>query len=456
MNEMRIAPSLVCREHTELNMVFPHPFAGELVYSVCSRFHIRSGNQRRETTSIALFGYSTAFRNPQVPAGLNWLSVISRGILNPSEETLRSRTLLKAYLPLIPVNRRSGIFSAIAASDPTAAKARSGLSRYCEAAKLLKFCDQCVIDQTKMEGVSFWKTDHQLPGVWLCMEHKMVLRLVDLQNTLTRDWKLPHHFSESAIQPKLSSMQMLKLFRVMDVMNWIAKKSFLDTTNLLIMLRLRLRLAGMCRSELKLFTVEVEHLQHLMTNFYSDVTTPDVVAAMREDWFSNLFNEKRHYNPLTWALALAFCGDTKATFLDGEYVDASNRRPQPDLFGYLNAAQNKRACAPAQLYAALDGALHKADAVRNSEFTESEINNWLIKDPELHRHWKKSCHDRKRRDSMKTIKDYLRCNSESLRVDVLNACNKEYRWLEKNDPEGFASTVPPISRKYDRQLNLAF
>lgn len=240
------------------------------------------------------------------------------------------------------------------------------------------------------------------------------------------------------------------------MMLWISSKESLDTVALHIMFRLRLRVANLCRNELKLLSVEVEHLASLITAFYSSINVPDVLAAVRADWFSNLFHESRHYNPLTWSLALAFCGETDPFSLDGEYVESQTRRPQPDFFEIALAHQKKRRRAPLHLYAAFDGALFKAEAIDRSGLSKSEVDGWLRKDKELAVYWKTTWHARKRRDAIATISSFLRKYPESMRVNVLRSCNQAYRWLEQNDPKALGSVVPPVQEQYDAQMRFQF
>jgi hypothetical protein len=435
---------------------FPRPFEDESLFSVCSRFHVLSGSQCKRSTAVVLMGYPTAYRGRQVQAGLNVLEVTSGGALCCEESTLRARSILRAYLPLIPFDRRVAVMAAARATNLTRMKAHCGLSKFNEAAGLLKYCDDCVEEQLRELGVGYWKTSHQLPGVWLCTDHKRLLRFSREGTRTSLDWVLPHYQQENAEIPDCDVEQTLKLVRLKDVVTWISDQEFLDIRDLHIMLRIRLRRSNLCRNEVRLLTVEVKHLGKMISLFYSALKVPDVTSALRDGWFENLFKESRHYNPLTWALVLSFCGDTSWTALTDEYLDARNRRPQPSLFGTLRVDYVTRSRAPLLLYGAVDGASSKMQAVIRSGYSESEVNRWFVKDPGLGAHWRETTRARKRLEAISTIATYLEEYPESKRTDVLRHCNQAYRWLELNDKNAFQSVVPGVQQKYDRQLKLDF
>lgn len=442
-------------QHFFTEMPLPEPMDDELIYSVCCRYHILSGNQHKDLSSVLLTGLKTAYRHPLLPVGLNILEIASDGRLRGDDNTIRSRSILKAYLPLLPQQRRIKLFDACRGSNPTVIKARSGLSRYNECAHLLKFCSMCVSKQVDLNGFSFWKTTHQLPGHWICLEHKQILHYVLGNKPQQLNWTLPQQLRHLAVTPSLSSTQMLCLLGIMSIIDWISEHSYLDTSILHVMLRKRFRGAGCVRSELKISSMEADHLALAIPAFYANLPVPDL-ARLNQVWFGGLFKDFRHYNPLTWALALAYAGDTSQLGLDRDLHEAQSRIPQRELFRKIKLMKRKRQRAPNQLYFAFSDALLKRDVAEVSGLSDSEVNRWLLKDPLLKLHWQKVAFQRKLKEAVANVKRVLMKHPKGQRIHLIKECSQSYRWLKLNNPKIFFEIVPPSRNRNKQQIQLDF
>lgn len=432
------------------------PEEDELLHSVGVRWHILSGSQSRSSSSVNLFGYETAYKNWDVPAGLYWLESASAGTILSSEATLRERSVLRAYLPLLPLGRRKeAINTCLTTSDASLAKAKTGLGRNNESTRFLRLCRYCVAESVKQRGFGYWKTTHQLPGTWICRDHRTVLSYVSAPNPKAKQWRLPEHCLEESKQPQIDVADTLKLLRVAEVIDWICSKRSVDPIILHVMLKLRLRIAGLCRSEIKLFALEVEHLTKLVCSHYKSIQTPDFFDLSEKNWFQTLYSESRHYNPLTWGMAIAFVGETNSAMLELQYNDAVARKPQPNLFG-THAHGKKRSRAPTQLYEAFHAVETKADAIHRTGLTASEIDGWLRRDQALGEHWRTTLKARKWEEAVEIIQAFVDRNPGCMRVNVLRNCNQAYRWLEANDPIRLDYLLPTVQAKYSRQLAFDF
>lgn len=171
------------------------------------------------------------------------------------------------------------------------------------------------------------------------------------------------------------------------------------------------------------------------------------------NWFQTVYTETRHYNPLTWAMAIAFVGDTRPSELELQYSDAANRKPQWDLFGPGRYGV-KRSRAPIQLYKAFESAERKQHAIDSTGLSQSEVDGWLKRDNALAEHWRSSLRERRHRRAVATISAFVEGHPDCMRVDVLKNCLQAYRWLEANDVECFDQLLPKVQPKYSRQMDL--
>ena len=432
---------------------FPSPLADETIYSICARFHRACGVSAAATSNF--LNMPGAHAHPAVPVALDFISIASNGIILANEETLRQRTMLRSFLPLMPYGKRNALLVTCRESGNTVnASARAGMNRYTHSRRLLRFCRECAAVDCASEGLAYWHATEQCPGTWLCRTHGTVLSYVR-QISRRREWVLPLDSDEITERPKLDVDAQLKLLRLQEVINWIGAQRSIEPGFLQVMLRMRVRTAGLSRSELKWSKSERVHISLLANAHYCGVEVPDLEEALRtEDWFGMLFRDRRHYDPLTWALALSWVGSTAHEKLNDEYIDAQARKPQPDMFE-VTSNERRRTHAPSTVYLAFQDADSKGDAMNRGVISESELDGWLRRDPDLKPYWEASRRRRRHAKCVSEICAFLSEAPSSLRVDVLKNCMAAYRWLEVNDPHRLASLLPaPVLKA--RQQSLFF
>jgi hypothetical protein len=300
-------------------------------------------------------------------------------------------------------------------------------------------------------GLSYWVTNHQYPGAWVCRAHGQVLEYVDAKEAPA--WPLPEDCTQLAVQPQAAVATQLIYLKVQGAIDWMSGRRHVHTAALQVMLRLRLRRAGLVRSELKWRTSESKHVAKLAQGYYANCQAPDVAALNQTDWLGTALAEPRHYYPLTWAMALAFSGEADPVCLISEYDDALARKRDADLFDQ-HSRMPRRQAAPAFLYAAFTRAHYKRDAINACGLSEHEVNCWLRKDPDLKKHWETHLQRRRRQNAVEQIGAYLSANPAARRVDVLRSRTQACRWLIANDPEKLSQLLPPPVSHLARQLDL--
>ncbi|MFZ4288016.1 TniQ family protein [Variovorax sp. HJSM1_2] len=433
---------------------FPHLYSCETVYSVCSRFHFVTQCGSPRETALLLFGDANARLYTDVPSCLQHLQIASAGAIQATEQFLRQHSGLAAYLALMLPASRIALVQACQKGPPSIARARSGLNRYVGPQSVLKLCLVCAHHQLDADGVTFWAAHHQVPGVWMCDEHDVALSFAEVPQLESKRWILPQHVLVSAVQPQFSDLERSKMRRLKAVVQWMSLNHHLDTAILQVLLKDRLREAGQCDSELKWRTGEKKHLVKQLHQYACDLHTPDVQRLHSATWPEKLLSsDSRHYDPLTWSIALSWFGDVTQDGLANAYFNARARKPARDMFDAL-PHRERRVSAPARIYRALEQCDLKKSALGNGHITAYEIDRWLRHDPDLKKAWQRAMRQRTKANRVLEIKTFLASHPEALRVDILKACHCAYRWLETNDPDQLQRLLPWITPRHSRQLRL--
>lgn len=430
-------------------------FDEETIYSICSRMVLLSGRSTGNAALDSALASIGRARQVAIPVGLDGLEIASGGQLLAGEDLLRNRTILGVLFPVLPHSKRSAITSSCRRDvTPRTAVATSGLDRSRVCATLMKFCQACVDEEWSEWRTSIWRTFQQLPGIWLCIRHSQTLRYCWAQER-THPWMLPHDLIRTS-RPIVANVESsTKLIRLLDVISWIRRQHSLDTSAIKIMIKDRLRAAGLVRSEIKWQGEELSHLNRLSRSFYRSLQIPDVQERNESAWFPLIMREPRLYHPLSWAMGLAWVGLCSTPDLHAEYLDAKARKPQADLFG-AHLRSKRRIRAPKSVYDAFQAADRKSQAQSISGLDEHEISAWLRKDAALKAAWSASHYERRRSRSMADIRAFLQRNPGAKRVDVLRACHPSYRWLQANDLATLTQLLPDPVPHLARQGSFDF
>ncbi len=148
----------------------------ETIFSLASRFHHLSGNIDHKLTSRQLFGAARGGHPHDLPGGLARFSEVFGGRLGSADEIIRSRTALPFLLAYKTEEDRANACNVMAQGSIGSLKSALGLiaSRF-GASLPLKACLACMQQDREECGVPLWHIEHQLPGVWICREHGLVL-----------------------------------------------------------------------------------------------------------------------------------------------------------------------------------------------------------------------------------------------------------------------------------------
>jgi len=166
----------------------------ETLYSLCARIHRLTCNARSRDTARQLFGHAHFGTEHDFTSNIAALASRSAGQWGTARELALGRTLLSFYLPFHPLETQEELITQLACPGIGHLKFRLGLltSRF-RAHHPIKVCSACMKLDRERYGTPYWHRGHQLPGVWVCLEHSTLLsESTSKSNGVRRfDWLLP-------------------------------------------------------------------------------------------------------------------------------------------------------------------------------------------------------------------------------------------------------------------------
>lgn len=432
---------------------FPAPAPGETVYSACARFNRRAGLANSKSTSVLLLGHPKGGSQHEIPSGFAHLATVTSGVLTADEHTLRERTVLRSYLPLMSAARRKKVVGAcMSQSGFRPAKSYSGLSCGIAGAHPLRLCAACLESQQAEHGFGIWLAEHQLPGVWVCIKHQRPLQFAPTTRSKHHEWLMAGRCATEV--PTVDPQLLPRLVRLTSCALWMSRQTTLIHDALVAMVRMRLHEGGHVRTELKASAAEIGAVHATDVLPLAQSNLPQLQALGHERWAYEMLRDERASHPLKWAVLLSVSGAIEHHELSNQYAGAIGRLPQPALFS--TSSQLRRSRAPDRVYSALTGPVTVREAAVACGMRLSEVQNWLQRDAGLVEHWRSTSFSTRRAEAKAMIETCVRANPSLGRSQVIGSCLSAVRWLEQNDRQLLAQLLPPPQRKYDRQLRLQF
>lgn len=152
------------------------PLPGETVYSWVARQHLLSGYQCVSTTYSVIFGAKKIRLHPFLPAHIRAISDIS-GI--DADLVLQSHTQYPLFAEYL-VSRRLRLKRAMLMDDGGKAVHAAGLPNFhLHFIQGHRFCPVCLIEDKETFGVSYFHSEHQVPGVSACVKHYVCLDVLE-------------------------------------------------------------------------------------------------------------------------------------------------------------------------------------------------------------------------------------------------------------------------------------
>jgi len=154
---------------------FPSPYPDELFFSVCSRFHVRSCNDKTETTCLQLLGCKTS-RLYDFPRGLHVLGKrLPEETLNTVQQLVYGTTMFPLYKPFISSTIARMLYDYMVV-DQVGCHAPTIHNVLVVNKISLRCCPACFYADLDLYGEAYWHRSHQVYGVRTCHKHREWLR----------------------------------------------------------------------------------------------------------------------------------------------------------------------------------------------------------------------------------------------------------------------------------------
>lgn len=152
---------------------FTDPRPDELLYSACARYADSSKYPNEMTTAERLFGSKNVASVVDLPSRLDHLiSELPPFHKHTSDAFIDLNTLWPYYAPFLPVERSELARNAMKGSSENRIRERMGSATgQVNVPSHLRFCQDCVEEDRKKIGYTYWHRIHQVTGVEVCPKH---------------------------------------------------------------------------------------------------------------------------------------------------------------------------------------------------------------------------------------------------------------------------------------------
>lgn len=154
---------------------FPTPYPDELLYSVLARYHVRSGNTSPKMTTEELFGKRTTRSVWDLPANLSVL-LDNTGSYWNAEDLIFNYTMYPYYAAFLLPNQAKQVKQSMMDDKGDTIHTRIGITASnVKIKEKLWVCNECIKEDMKIYGETYWRRVHQCPGVFICPKHETIL-----------------------------------------------------------------------------------------------------------------------------------------------------------------------------------------------------------------------------------------------------------------------------------------
>lgn len=152
---------------------FTNPFPDELLFSVCARFHKRSGNIHEKATLQDLFSNRSITASVFLPSAISALIANMPPFSKYSEEQfIFENTLYPFISAFLPERQANKVYQSMLGNDGKDIYVRAGIiASGVPQNKFIRFCPLCFQDEEERYGEPYFHRTHQLSGIHCCLEH---------------------------------------------------------------------------------------------------------------------------------------------------------------------------------------------------------------------------------------------------------------------------------------------
>ena len=158
--------------------LFPKPYPDELLYSVFSRYYVRSGYRNY------VFVAEDLFLNRSVRPSFEYLTVLKEDVVNKLtsnasfEEIVLQHTMFLYHCRFLPKERKEQALQALIEMDKNYHDHILFPKR--KHTPTMRYCPLCVVQDRKNRGETYWHRIHQIQELTICTTHHCYLIKTDL------------------------------------------------------------------------------------------------------------------------------------------------------------------------------------------------------------------------------------------------------------------------------------
>ena len=156
---------------------FPTPYPDEWWYSVLSRYHVRSGSSKHQSTIKELIpsritaAIGSVYPNSTIR---QILSGLPAGLLSVKDVIIKN-TLFPYYSRFSSLEKKTAMLEQLCRGETIVITS----IRKFTAKSVPRYCPQCVDEDRRTYGEAYWHIEHQIPLMMLCPEHGCLLQVAD-------------------------------------------------------------------------------------------------------------------------------------------------------------------------------------------------------------------------------------------------------------------------------------
>lgn len=151
---------------------FPQAYPDELLYSLLSRYHQRSGNARFVFTAEELYRNgkithpSIDFVNVFTDDAMKWFTKEKEW-----KAVAEEHTMYPAYIRFLPLKRRKEAEEGVRSQNGNWKNIMN--LPILKERRYLRFCPECAKEDREKYGETYWHREHQIPRVRVCPKHRL-------------------------------------------------------------------------------------------------------------------------------------------------------------------------------------------------------------------------------------------------------------------------------------------
>ena len=152
--------------------IFPAPYPDEILYSVLCRYHIRNGSPAPMRTNLELWGKKYG-KGLFLPDDIESIAgKLRSGAGLSAESFILENTIYPFLKPFTPQGQGSALLTAMKHGEANINNIVGFSKIWAFTLPYLRYCPECVRDDTRVYGEAYWHRLHQLPCTHVCPRHR--------------------------------------------------------------------------------------------------------------------------------------------------------------------------------------------------------------------------------------------------------------------------------------------